>query len=91
MLRFMEREGYDVTYVTNVDLHERESRRCPTRKAFLSVGHDEYWSYQAKRAPSSARPGEESRLLQRQRGVLADPVRAEQGDAERCQPNDGRV
>ena len=43
MLRFLEREGYDVTYCTNVDTHNRTAQlnNC---KAFLSVGHDEYWS-----------------------------------------------
>jgi len=40
-VRFLEREGYDVTYVTDVDTHERD---VDAGLAFLSVGHDEYWS-----------------------------------------------
>jgi len=42
-LRFFEREGYDVKYVTNVDIHEDPNRLYST-KAFISSGHDEYWS-----------------------------------------------
>lgn len=40
---WMEKEGYDVTYVSNVDTHvdAADHRRG---KVFLSVGHDEYWS-----------------------------------------------
>jgi hypothetical protein len=43
LLRFLEREGYDVTYNTNVDT-ERNGIFLKRHKAFLSVGHDEYWS-----------------------------------------------
>jgi hypothetical protein len=43
MLRFLEREGYDVTYCTNLDTHEN-ANLLNRAKAFLSVGHDEYWS-----------------------------------------------
>ncbi len=40
---WMEKEGYDVTYCSNTDIHA--DPRCLARaKAFLSVGHDEYWS-----------------------------------------------
>lgn len=42
---WMEQQGYDVTYCSNSDVHD--DVRCLTRaKAFLSVGHDEYWSRQ---------------------------------------------
>jgi hypothetical protein len=42
---WMEKEGYDVTYCSNADVHG--DPKCLTRvKAFLSVGHDEYWSRQ---------------------------------------------
>jgi hypothetical protein len=54
MLRFLEREGYDVTYATNVDTHESVSPILK-RKAFLSVGHDEYWSYQMRTNVEAAR------------------------------------
>jgi hypothetical protein len=40
---WLEKEGYDVTYCSNSDVHE--SPDCLLRgRAFLSVGHDEYWS-----------------------------------------------
>lgn len=40
---WLEREGYDVTYCSNVDVHEDIA--CLKRaRGFLSVGHDEYWS-----------------------------------------------
>jgi hypothetical protein len=40
---WMEKEGYDVSYISNVDTHTDGSglRRA---QGFLSVGHDEYWS-----------------------------------------------
>jgi hypothetical protein len=42
---WLEQQGYDVTYCTNEDVHTSLDTvtRC---KAFLSVGHDEYWSRQ---------------------------------------------
>lgn len=43
MLRFLEREGYDVSYTTDVDTHARGDL-IALHRAFLSVGHDEYWS-----------------------------------------------
>ena len=42
---WMEKHGYDVTYVSNTDV--AADPKCVTRgRAFLSVGHDEYWSRQ---------------------------------------------
>jgi hypothetical protein len=46
-VRFLEREGYDVTYTTDVDTHQRAlaERGVPLpHRVFLSIGHDEYWS-----------------------------------------------
>lgn len=42
---WLEQHGYDVTYCSNEDVHNSPDTitRC---KAFLSVGHDEYWSRQ---------------------------------------------
>jgi hypothetical protein len=54
LLRFLEREGYDVSYVTNLDVHTNGAQ-LRSHKAFLSVGHDEYWTYQMKSAIHSAR------------------------------------
>ena len=54
MVRFLEREGYDVTYSTDVDTHERGDLLL-FHKAFLSVGHDEYWSWQMRDYVEAAR------------------------------------
>src|SRR6516225_1496238 len=40
---WMEKEGYDVSYISNVDTHTA-SAGLGRAKAWLSVGHDEYWS-----------------------------------------------
>ena len=43
MVRFLEANGYDVSYTTGVDT-ERRGNLITNHKTFLSVGHDEYWS-----------------------------------------------
>jgi hypothetical protein len=43
MVRWLEENGYDVTYLTSIDLHENASLLA-NHSAFLSVGHNEYWS-----------------------------------------------
>lgn len=42
---WMEQRGYDVTYTSGVDTH-RDPDGLLRAKAFLSVGHDEYWTRQ---------------------------------------------
>ena len=42
-VRFVEKYGYNVAYCTNIDLHTT-ANLVDNHKAFLSVGHDEYWS-----------------------------------------------
>ena len=42
-VRFLEREGYDVTYGTDLDAHEHPNLLL-SHKAVLIVGHSEYWS-----------------------------------------------
>ena len=45
MIRWLEANGYNVTYTTGVDTDRRGDLLIPTKhKVFLSVGHDEYWS-----------------------------------------------
>lgn len=43
VVHWLERHGYDVTYISNLDTHADPAglRRA---RGFLSVGHDEYWS-----------------------------------------------
>jgi hypothetical protein len=43
MVRFLEANGYDVSYFTDVD-SDRNGALIKQHKTFLSVGHDEYWS-----------------------------------------------
>ncbi|WP_104088200.1 DUF4082 domain-containing protein [Arthrobacter sp. GMC3] len=43
MVRFMEQNGYDVSYLAGVD-SDRYGGLLKNHKVFLSVGHDEYWS-----------------------------------------------
>ncbi len=54
MVRWLERNGYDVTYSTDVDTHARGGALL-NHKAFLSVAHDEYWSKEMFDAAAGAR------------------------------------
>jgi hypothetical protein len=54
MLRFLERNGYDVTYSTDIDVHENPNLLL-NHRAFLSVGHDEYWSWEMRTNVTNAR------------------------------------
>jgi hypothetical protein len=42
---WLEKEGYDVTYISNVDTHA-DGKGLLRGKVFISVGHDEYWTEQ---------------------------------------------
>lgn len=54
MVRWLEAEGYDVTYCTNIDVHENPLLLM-SHRAFLSVGHDEYWSREMRLHVEQAR------------------------------------
>lgn len=54
MVRWLEREGYDVTYATNIDVHQNP-KLLQNHKSFLSVGHDEYWSWNMRDNVEAAR------------------------------------
>jgi hypothetical protein len=43
MIRFLEANGYNVTYFTGLDA-DRNGALIQQHKIFMSVGHDEYWS-----------------------------------------------
>ena len=43
MIRWLEANGYDVSYSTGVD-SDRRGAEITEHRIFLSVGHDEYWS-----------------------------------------------
>lgn len=53
-IRWLERNGYDVTYSTDVDTHANGAELL-NHKAFLSVGHAEYWSNEMRNAVEAAR------------------------------------
>jgi hypothetical protein len=53
-VRWLEREGYDVAYLTDVDTHRRADL-LTRHRVFLSVGHDEYWSWAMRDHVEAAR------------------------------------
>jgi hypothetical protein len=53
-IHWLERSGYDVTYSTDLDTHLNGADLLRHR-AFLSVGHDEYWSKEMFDAALAAR------------------------------------
>ena len=54
MIRFLEANGYDVSYVSGFDVATRGSLLL-NHKIFLSVGHDEYWSGEQRANVEAAR------------------------------------
>ncbi len=43
LIRWLEREGYDLSYTTNLDT-DADRAGLRAHQSFLSVGHDEFWS-----------------------------------------------
>lgn len=43
LIMFLEQRGYDIGYQTNIDTH-LNPERISQAKAFISPGHDEYWT-----------------------------------------------
>jgi hypothetical protein len=56
MIRWLERNGYDMSYTTDVDSARRKAELLE-HKVFLSVGHDEYWSAEQRANVEAARDG----------------------------------
>jgi hypothetical protein len=54
-IRFLERNGYDVTYAAGIDTDRRGAQALRAHRVFLSVGHDEYWSAAARGHVRAAR------------------------------------
>lgn len=50
---WLEQHGFDVTYVSNTDLH-RDPNTAQRGRGFLSVGHDEYWTIEMFRNMQAA-------------------------------------
>lgn len=59
MVRWLEAQGYDVTYSTTLDTHRSGKAGAPNHlldhRVFLSVGHDEYWTQEMRDAITAAR------------------------------------
>jgi hypothetical protein len=56
MIRFMEANGYDMSYTSGVDMSQPGAASIiEQHKIFLSVGHDEYWSGQQRANVVAAR------------------------------------
>jgi hypothetical protein len=54
MVRWLERNGYDVSYFTGVDA-ARRGAKILNHKTYMSVGHDEYWSGEQRANVEAAR------------------------------------
>lgn len=56
LIRFLEREGYDIAYTTDLDVH-REPWTLSDRALAMTSGHDEYWTAEMRDAWDSALAG----------------------------------
>jgi hypothetical protein len=54
MVRFLEREGYNVAYATDVDAHSN-AQALLAHQGLLIVGHSEYWSWEMRQNVVAAR------------------------------------
>lgn len=54
MVHFLEREGYDVSYSTDLETHVNRNLLL-IHRALLITGHDEYWSWQMRDNIEAAR------------------------------------
>jgi hypothetical protein len=54
LVRWLERNGYDVCYTTDLD-SDRRGNELLNKKVFISSGHDEYWSSRQRANIEAAR------------------------------------
>lgn len=54
LVRFLERNGYDVSYFSGIDT-DRHGALLKNHKTFISTGHDEYWSGNQRKNIEDAR------------------------------------
>ena len=53
-IRWLEQQGYDLGYLSCIDLHTTPNT-LQGHKAYLSLGHDEYWTKEMRTAVENAR------------------------------------
>lgn len=53
-IRFLERKGYDVSYISNIDLHTN-SAQLLHHSVYISLGQDEYWTKEMRDGVERAR------------------------------------
>lgn len=53
-IHWMERKGYDLSYMSSIDLHTHPEWLLK-HKAYISLGHDEYWSKEMRDGVTAAR------------------------------------
>lgn len=53
-IQWLEQQGYNLSYLSNVDVQVNGAILL-NYKAYLTVGHDEYWTYEMRAAVESAR------------------------------------
>jgi len=54
VIRWIERQGYDLSYVSDLDL-QQDTEQLLRHKAYLSLGHDEYWTKEMRDGVEKAR------------------------------------
>ena len=91
MIRFLEENGYDVSYTSGVDVSQPGyASIIEQHKVFLTAGHDEYWSGQQRANVTAARDaGVNLAFFSRKRGVLEDPVGTEHRRVQHPEPDAG--
>ncbi|GEM_PF-2959671 len=55
LVMWLEKKGYNITYATDIDLHQRGVELLEHHQALISAGHDEYWSKPMYDAAEAAR------------------------------------
>ena len=55
MIRWLEANGYDVSYTTGLDVDRSVNNLLTNHKIFLTAGHDEYWSGTQRNRVEAAR------------------------------------
>jgi hypothetical protein len=53
-IHWLERRGYNLSYISNIDLH-RDPAQLLQHRAYLSLGHDEYWTKEIRDGVEYAR------------------------------------